>query len=79
MGVLAIEMLPDTEHIHPFVSQGGLMVVSLLWAGSLVPSSTAPSRAAARGQLTLDAASSWTRLPWSDPAWLLRLGGWKNP
>lgn len=79
MGVLAIEMLPNTEHMHPFVSLGGPMVVLLLRAGSLVPSSTAPSRVTARGQSALDAAFSWMKLTWPDPAWLCRHGGLKNP
>lgn len=74
MGGLAIEMWPNTELIRPFVSLGGPMVVSLLWAAPLVPIS-----ATAQGQSALDAAPSWTRLTWPDPAWLLSLGGWKNP
>lgn len=55
------------------------MAVSLLWAGSLLPSSLVPSRATTWGQPVPDTATSQTRLTWSDPAWFTSLGEWKNP
>lgn len=74
-----MELWPNIEHVHPCVSLGRWMVVSLLWAGSLLPSSLVPSKATAWGQPVLDAATSQMRLTWPNPAWCVCLGEWKNP